>query len=866
MAEKFIELAIRWRWPVLTVAIIATIVTGLFIPRMNVDTDPENMLSSSEPVRVFHNLVKKRFTLWDMIVLGVVNKDETHGVFTPPILNRIYRITEGIKQIPGVLKQDIIAPSTIDDIMQAGPGTVRFQYLMQKPITNQKEALHIRERALANPLLKDTLVSSDGKALAIYIPIKEKKIAHRVGTRIKALINKENPGSESYYMTGLPIAEDTFGYEMFYQMGTSAPLAGLVIFVLMWLFFRNLTLILAPMIIAILTVIITMGLLIAFGFTVHIMSSMIPIFLMPISVVDSVHVLSMFFDWYGRYRDRARTLRAVMVELFKPMLYTSLTTMVGFASLIMTPIPPVRVFGAFVAIGVGVAWILTVLLIPAYVMIFLPDRRIKTQKKNSSAQKGGILQRFLTPLGRATLFHHKLVIIITVAILALSVVGITKISINDNPIKWFARNHPIRVADKVLNKHFAGTYEAYLVLDAENTKDEYDRITNEIRNFLKNKSVSQDIGRIATTLAKSLEQIYKKYMSTMDVKALTRELYEKASSLENTFSDNLNDAFWDEWDNILEFLEDKKAETQIFKSPRVLNYVEQLQKELIGHHLVGKINALTDIVKKVHQELFEGKPEQAIIPATKDAVAQCLLSYQGSHDPDDLWHFVTPDYRSLNLWFQLKSGDNKDMEAVIKEVDKFFKKNPPPVPMRHRWAGLTYINVVWQNKMVAGMLKSLLGSFVIVFLMMAFLFRSAFWGLLSMIPLSITICFIYGVIGWIGKDYDMPVAVLSSLTLGMSIDFAIHFIQRSMEIFDDKKSWHETCQIMFQEPARAITRNAIVIAIGFLPLLFAHLIPYRTVGFLIASIMAISAIATLIILPSMINLFERTLFKRFVKG
>ncbi len=223
--------------------------------------------------------------------------------------------------------------------------------------------------------------------------------------------------------------------------------------------------------------------------------------------------------------------------------------------------------------------------------------------------------------------------------------------------------------------------------------------------------------------------------------------------------------------------------------------------------------------------------------------------------------FRYPDYRNLNLWFQLKSGDNKDMEAVIKRVQKFFKENPPPVPMEYHWAGLTYINVIWQNKMVTGMLKSLLGSFVIVFIMMAFLFKSPLWGILSMIPLSTTICFIYGVIGWIGKDYDMPVAVLSSLTLGMSIDFAIHFIQRSIEIHADKGSWKETCAMMFQEPARAITRNAIVIAVGFLPLLFAHLIPYRTVGFLIASIMAVSAIATLIILPSMINIFEKKLFK-----
>ena len=72
------------------------------------------------------------------------------------------------------------------------------------------------------------------------------------------------------------MAEDTFGYERFLQMGISAPLAGLMIFILMWYFFRNLRLVISPMIVAMTTVIVTMGLLIGMGFTVHIMSSMIP--------------------------------------------------------------------------------------------------------------------------------------------------------------------------------------------------------------------------------------------------------------------------------------------------------------------------------------------------------------------------------------------------------------------------------------------------------------------------------------------------------------------------------------------------------------------------------------------------------------
>ena len=293
----------------------------------------------------------------------------------------------------------------------------------------------------------------------------------------------------------------------------------------------------------------------------------------------------------------------------------------------------------------------------------------------------------------------------------------------------------------------------------------------------------------------------------------------------------------------------------------MLRYIRKLQNALLDTEIVGKSNSVSDIVRKIYKELMEGKKEYNRIPDTASAVAQCLLTFQNSHKPDDLWHLVTPDYKKDNIWIQLKSGDNKDMEKVIHAVDLFFQNSPPPLSLKHGWFGLTYINVVWQNKMVNGMLNAFLGSFLVVFIMMTILFRSSLWGILSMIPLTITIALIYGVIGLVGKDYDMPVAVLSSLTLGLAVDFAIHFLARSRETLLQYGSWEKTLDPMFGEPARAITRNIIVIAIGFLPLLAAPLVPYKTVGFFMASILVVSGIGTLLILPALMRVLEKWLFR-----
>ncbi|MCD8563394.1 MAG: MMPL family transporter [Alphaproteobacteria bacterium] len=338
-----------------------------FMAPLKIDTDPENMLSHDEPVRVFHNDRKKEYSLYDMIVVGVVNTTDPHGVFNPQSLKNIYDLGEYARTIAwqgdagqeGVIQAEMISPSNVDNIEQAGPGTVRFEWLMSKPPATEDEAQGIYKKAAHLPFLNNTLVSGDGQALALYIPITSKNISYQVAQQLREKISTFS-GNDQYHITGLPVAQDTFGVEMFIQMAISAPMAMALIFALMWYFFKSVKLIVAPMIVAMVAVIVTMGALVMTGNTVHIMSSMIPVFIMPIAVLDAVHILSDFFDAYPRFKDRRKALEHVMHELFKPMLYTSLTTMAGFASLATTPIPPVQVFGIFIAFGVAMAWFFTI--------------------------------------------------------------------------------------------------------------------------------------------------------------------------------------------------------------------------------------------------------------------------------------------------------------------------------------------------------------------------------------------------------------------------------------------------------------------------------------------------------------------------
>lgn len=818
---------------------------GSQIARIEIDTDPENMLPHDQPDRVLHDEIKERFSLHDMIVVGIVNEQASEGIYNQQTLSNIVALTDFVEGLDGVIAKDLMSLSNVDNITQEGPGTIRFEWMMKNAPESAKDAAAIRTAVERLPLFYNTLVSETGKAAAIYVPIKAKDQSHQISVAIDEF-TATLPGSDTYHITGLPVAEDTFGVEMFIQMAISAPLAALVIFLLMWYFFRSLSLVTAPMLVAMATVLITMGFLIGSGFTVHIMSSMIPIFLMPIAVVDSIHILSEFAELHKPGDSPEKSIKTVLSNLFRPMLFTSITSSVGFASLAFTPIPPVQIFGLYVAFGIFLAFALTITFIPAYIMKLSPQAIEKLANAHHLSEGKGKLDRLLKRTGGFSLAQANKIIILCIALAGLSIYGIQKIQINDNPVRWFKESHDIRIADKVLNENFAGTYSAFLVLKKEHATKPAE-ITFAAAQRLANEHNANDQLDAVKTLIADIENDDSFYQNLG--LAIDTYLFEQSPD---------NEAFWLQ---LLSETEQLAIDRKFFQKPETLHYIESLQQHLLNSGLVGKANALPDVVKTVYRELKGGAGEHYQIPNSSSGVAQALLSYQSSHRPDDLWHFVTPDFQSSAIWLQLKSGDNVDMDKAIQATNQFVANNPLPEGVKVEWGGLTYINVIWQEAMVTGMLESLLSAFLIVFIMMVILFRSLLFGVLAMIPLTLTIGFIYGLIGLIGKEYDMPVAVLSALTLGLSVDFAIHFLERLRAIYKETGSWQATIELMFGEPAIAISKNAIVIAIGFLPLLAAPLIPYNTVGFFLAAIMFISAVSTLILLTALLKHLNKWVLK-----
>jgi len=762
--KKLVLFSVEHPRLVVALTLALTLLFAAQLPKIKTDTDPKNMLPITSPVRQYNDQVEGWFALHpDVIVLGIRSEE---GIFTPETLRRIETTTEAILRIPGVIARDVISLPTVDDVTSEGE-TLRAQALLAKIPGTPEQMAAFERRLLANPLLVPRLVSADGKMTAVYIPIEKNANGKEIADQIKKLVSQEK-GPEQFYLAGDPVARDTFGAEMFRQMALFSPLAGMVMVLVLFVMFRNWSLVFANMAVAMVSIIWSMGLFIALGIPIHIMASMSPVFLMAIST-DTVHIFNEFYFRFQEVGRKKEAILATMGAVGTPIFFSDLTTTAGFASLGIGPIIPVRIFGFVVAFGTLVILLMSFTLVPALMALMREERLAALAPKEGSQPSLSVA--WLEKMGQLSLRWNKAVVLLGAVLVAVSILGVARIRINNNMISWFKEDSTVRRADRILNENLGGTATLYLVASA--------------------------------------------------------------------------------------------AHEDAMKDPAVLRSLEDLQRYLESKRLVGKTLSVVDYVKRVNFVLHGDDPRYDTIPESRTMIAQYLLLLNMGVQPRELNNVVDYPYQKANVFVQLRSWDAVEARALLQDAERYLAAHPLP-GTEVKPAGIAYFNMVWNHEVLVGMLSGFIASSILVFLLLVLDYRSFRWGLVSFLPLLFTVLLIYGFVGFVGKDFDMPISVLSTLSLGMAVDFAIHFVSRFQQRYKETQELSGALRWTVARPGRGILRNALLFASGFSVMVFAQLTPYITVGVFMIAIMLLSAVATIVLLPALVSLAARWLLRQEV--
>ncbi|MBI4741386.1 MAG: MMPL family transporter [Betaproteobacteria bacterium] len=307
-------------------------------------------------------------------------------------------------------------------------------------------------------------------------------------------------------------------------------------------------------------------------------------------------------------------------------------------------------------------------------------------------------------------------------------------------------------------------------------------------------------------------------------------------------------------------------EADFMKRPEAMRWLEGLQRHLETLPVVGKTFSVADYVKRINRVLHEDDANYDIVPDTQDGIGQYLFLFSMSAKPSDLDNVVDPTFAKANLWVQMKTWDADAMRQVSAAAEEYHKAHPLAATVKP--AGIAYFNLVWNEEVLGDLVLGLGLALVVVLAILALDFRSFKWALVAYVPLLLTILLIYGVVGFAGKDFDMPLSVMSTLSLGMAVDFAIHFVsrfrQRRAEVGAGEtpaETLEESLAWTAARPGKGIMRNAILFAAAFSVMMAAPLTPYIAVGAFIVSMMLLSALLTLMLLPALVMLARHFLIE-----
>jgi hydrophobe/amphiphile efflux-3 (HAE3) family protein len=283
------------------------------------------------------------------------------------------------------------------------------------------------------------------------------------------------------------------------------------------------------------------------------------------------------------------------------------------------------------------------------------------------------------------------------------------------------------------------------------------------------------------------------------------------------------------------------------KDPRILNKIDKFEKELRAMPDIGNTTSLARVVRQMSRALND-KEEGTYnrIPQTRNAIAQYFELYSMSGDPDDFEKLVDFPYENSQIIARIKSPSSEVIKRVVREIEGKFKGDKDFTDV----GGFASIFAELVDKVVYGQTLSLLLSLVIVAILVMILFRSVIAGLIGAVPLGLALVLLFGLMGFLGIELNVATAMLSSILIGVGIDYTIHFLWRYRE---ERKTGHEpskAVQITLTTAGRGIIFNALSVVIGFTVLLISNFLPVQFFGFLVVFSISTCLVGAIIIMPA----------------
>jgi predicted RND superfamily exporter protein len=461
------------------ILIVAILSFGYFSKDFRLDASSETLLIEGDPDLEYLNEVTERYGSKDFLILTYTPKE---GMITDNSVNNLLSLKYKIQSLNWV--HSVI---TLLDIPLLNNSDAPLQERLTSFKTLKDEEVD-RDRGfkeiLNSPVFRNFVISENGNTSGIIVNIKENKELRNIDNlskkEIEALkdkIKKQNHENileirqviQSYddvgkiYLGGIPmIADDmmTFIKSDIVVFGL-----GVLLFIIatLWFVFRKLIWIIVPISSCLFSVVIMMGLLGILGWKVTVISSNFIALMLILTMAMNIHMSTRFLQLRKDYpaKNNFEIISLTTNKMFWPILYTVLTTVFAFLSLIFSGIKPIIDFGWMMTFGLITSFIITFTLLPT-LLNFAPTKNISLKNEQDS--------KITNLLGYFSLNNKNTIFGVTGIVIILSLVGISKLEVENSFINYFDKNTEIYKGMKLIDEELGGTTPLEVILKFPKTE------------------------------------------------------------------------------------------------------------------------------------------------------------------------------------------------------------------------------------------------------------------------------------------------------------------------------------------------------------------------------------------------------------
>ena len=752
------ETIIRYRplCIIISILILAGLAQGL--SKINFNPDINAFFPENDTLTTSHLSIEDTYSSMDNAVIGIGVKEGT--VFTNEVLSLIEDLTEKAWKTPHSLRVDSLSNYSYvsadgDDLyiepFLEGSSTYDLKTLKEKELIIEEEELAY-----------GAIISKDKKTSLINIVFDppRKDIEAEYQESLNYVLGfleeaRKNHPEVDLIISGIVYMEYQSPMLLKAQMPKLMPTAILVILLTLFLLLRSLVAVAGSFLVILMSVVSAMG---SIGFMSGDIAQpfiMVPILIATLAVADCVHLFTLYFQ----NLDSSRKSKEAMLESLKlnlqPLFLTSLTTAIGFLSLNLAPVEPLRGIGNGVAVGVFLAFIFTVLLLAPIVSYF----NVK-QSKNINFQKN-----IARKLGRFSIKNYKRLLVIVPVISCFLMAFIPLNKTNDNPLEFYSERYTTSAADsKWISQRIGGTFPVSYELNSQG----------------------------------------------------------------------------------------------IVSDPEFLREVDKFSEWLASNKEVLHVSSLSKIMKNLNKTLHGKQEEWNIIPTEPDLSAQYLFFYEMSLPYGlDLTNSISQNKESIKLVASLKELGSLEYREFAKKVENYASQNMPE-DMVSIGTGTRPIFAFMSNMLITQLTYALGIGIVLITATIILFFRSLRYGMLTSVTNLLPIGVAFGIWAIVSGEISMLVGIGMGTTLGIIVDFTVHFLSKYLHARRQKNlSAEEAVEYAFETVGFALIITSFSLILGFLVLLQAFFIPIH--GFvLFSSIAFLSAlIIDLLLFPALLITWDK---------